>query len=84
MATLIKTNGEMVKVEINGLKDLQEAVGGFIQIAGVSFNFAGERVTPLVDEEGLYKYNEINMTFLKLTGVQLVGPVLLANDKEFN
>lgn len=60
-----------------GLKGMQEAVGGFIQIVpAISHLFGGADV--FVDEEGLSKHDVVT---LSVAGHNLVGPVLFIGSR---
>lgn len=80
MATLIATDGSKREVEVNGLSDLQEAVGGLIEVLGV----APDGRTILCNEEGLLNDLPVNLPVMYAFGYECVGDVLLVNDKEFN
>lgn len=81
MATLYKANGDIIdNIEIpegeGRLKALQEAVGGFIEVAD-----SNNEVALLVDEEGILKNKEPNIFFAG----KLFGDVLKVEiPKEFN
>ena len=82
MAVIIKTTGQTENIEpANGsvftLKELQHAVGGYIQIVSIT---TGEHSGKLliVDEEGLIKPNPIlNKEASKIADQQIVGQVIL-------
>ena len=82
MAIIIKVNGETEHTHpSNGsvftLKELQDAVGGYIQIVSIT---AGEHSGSLmiVDEEGLIKPNpQVNKEASLIAGQQIVGQVII-------
>ena len=85
MAIIIKTTGEVVKVEpANGniftLKELQKAVNGYIQIVPITTGEHADKFM-IVDEEGLIKPNQINVVASKIAGQHIVGQVIII-DKE--
>lgn len=88
MATLIKTNGEEIKVQPgNGsdfsLKELQELVNGYIQVLQIN-----DKTYMVVDEEGKIKNKPLNEKATKmvreilLTVDYIVGDVLICDDSE--
>ena len=82
MAIIIKTNGEIEHTEpANGsvfsLKELQQSVGGYIQIVSIT---AGEHSGRLmvVDEEGKLKTDaQINIVASRIAGQPIVGQVII-------
>lgn len=86
MAVIITTTGETEHTgpangSVFSLKELQQAVGGYIEIVPI---ITGEHSGKLmvVDEEGLIKSNPIpNIEASKIAGQQIVGQVIII-DKE--
>jgi hypothetical protein len=75
MAILFKMDGTEETVTINGLDDMQSAVGGLIEVARDEGTFA-----LLVNEEGYMMNMQPNPAF-----PEFVGPVLrVAQPSEFN
>ncbi len=78
MATIIKINDETENIEpSNGkiftLKELQDAVNGYIQIVSLDSD-----KLMIVDEEGLLKPNpQLNIEASKLAKQQIVGQVII-------
>lgn len=68
-------NREVKEIEVNGLQDLQEAVGGYIEPVG---KFPGGDVL-FVDEEGRMKKQDSGFAF---NGQPLVGNGLIAQDQK--
>jgi hypothetical protein len=81
MATIIKISGEKENIEPeNGktfsLKELQEAVGGYIQLVSINDGeYAGKLM--ICDEEGLLKANQLNEEATRIAGQQIVGQVII-------
>jgi hypothetical protein len=90
MATLYKADGTIVEnYVVNGLEDLQKAVGGYIEVAHCFVDLkTGKTMTALVNEEGLLiglPANPFSMDGTCTFGNQpLAGNILLCNDEEFN
>lgn len=81
MATWIKTNGNRVEVEPkNGtdfqLEELKEYVDGYIEIL-----FFG-RMLMIVNEEGKLRNLRPNITASLMTGLTIVGNVLVCNREQ--
>lgn len=76
-ALRFKTNGKIEMLKPKGeyftLEELQEAVGGMIEL------YPGQYRDKLIvcDEEGLIKQSRTNALFESLTSIRLVGDVLL-------
>lgn len=80
MATLIKTNGEVTKdFLLSGLESMQEAVGGFIEMTRSKKN---DEEIVICNEEGLLLNLDLNVKAYELTGIPLVGDVIIANEFE--
>jgi hypothetical protein len=84
MALIIKTNGETENIgPSNGtvftLKELQQAVGGYIEIVQVTTgDYAGKLM--LVDEEGKLKEDaQVNKEASNIVGMQIVGQVIIVD-----
>ena len=84
MATLIELDGTTQAFELPGagsaperLVPVQKAVGGYVELV----NLPDGRVI-LCDEEGLLKRLPVNSRATVVTGVQLVGPVLICSMDE--
>lgn len=55
MKTLVLSNGELKEKEIcNGLKDLQEIVGGYIEIPFLSETFFKNEIDMIINEDGKF------------------------------
>lgn len=86
MAKIIKSNGEVEERELNGeLKELQEIVGGYIQIVPINYQgYAGI----VCNENGKLEDLPTNHIATGLVGSQLfpfdylVGTVILFKDGE--
>ena len=82
MAIIIKTNGEAEHIEpasgsVFTLEELQQAVGGYIQIVSITTGEHSGRLMA-VDEEGLIKPNPIpNKEASRIAGQQIVGQVIV-------
>ena len=84
MAIKIDVNGNATQVSVNGLKDLQEQVGGMIEYVG-DVMYEGVSYQMLADEEGMFKSNPtINSWALLNANKMLTGAILLCDKKEFN
>ena len=59
-AKLIRTNGKVEDVQVDGLQSMQEFVGGYIEVLGVDENKFG--VSVYINEEGRLDELAINMT----------------------
>ncbi len=87
MAVIIKINGDTETIEPeNGksfsLKELQDAVGGYIQTLPIHTGEYGGKIL-IVDEEGLLKKDpQINVTASQIVGQGIVGQVLIINKKQ--
>lgn len=87
MAILIRSNGEEVRIYPKSkkftLKELQSAVGGFIEVVRIDKDFI-----MVMDEEGKLKCLSENHTATRLyrnvryTDDYIVGDVLICNNEE--
>ena len=82
MSIIIQTTGETRNIEpengsVFSLKELQQAVGGYIQIVSITTGEHSGRLM-IVDEDGLIKPNPIlNEEASKIAGQQIVGSVIV-------
>lgn len=82
-ALQFKADGKVETLKPKGryftLKELQSAVGGFIEL------YPSRYMNMLIvcDEEGLLKRKEVNTIFANLTSIKLVGDVLLCPNELF-
>lgn len=81
MATLIDTGGGQQEVSVSCLEDMQEHVGGLVEIVG---HYEGRTV--LADEEGLLKQElQVNVWASMAIDRIIMGRVLLVTEPdEFN
>lgn len=82
MATIIKTNGEMLRVDPkNGkdfkLQELQEIVGGYIECV-----YINDKIQMVVNEEGKITGLPLNVAASSLAGQCIVGDVLVCERKQ--
>ena len=84
MAIKITEEGGIHPTEITCLKDMQRAVGGYIEVARNNVEYEGKKYTMLCDEEGLLKGKSINEWAIEHHRIPVVGDILLVDDKEFN
>lgn len=82
MATIIKTNGEIYRVDPkNGkdfqLKELQEIVGGYIECV-----YMNDKIQMVVNEEGKILGLPINVAASSLVGQCIVGDVLVCERRQ--
>jgi len=78
----IKTDGTIEEVAVdkdNSLKQMQDAVGGYIELIYLSDN-----KVMVVNEEGLIKRLPYNHTASKLAGQTIVGNVLTCKGKDLD
>ena len=81
---VIKTTGERVMLEASGLKTLQDAVGGLVEVAMDTTTPEDDRVILLVNEEGLLLDLPANPVVMAVFGIDIVGDaVLLINDPDW-
>jgi len=73
---LIPNNGETFS-----LKELQEVVGGYIEIVAIS---AFPNKILVVDEEGRWRNKRPNLQATALVGREIVGQVLLIDKSQMN
>jgi len=84
MATLYKTDGTKVTVKGTGkrgaltLEQMQEAVGGFVEVVAIPY----KAIRVLVNEEGRFKGLPLNEKVSAMVGVLVVGDALVADAKE--
>jgi translation initiation factor 6 (eIF-6) len=82
MAIIIKTNGETEHIEpanssVFNLKELQKAVGGYIQIVSITTGEYSGRLM-IVNEEGLIKPNpQVNKEASRIACQSIVGQVIV-------
>ncbi len=82
MATIIKITGKKENIEpsdakVFTLEELQNAVGGYIQIVSITTGEYSEKLM-IVDEEGLLKDNpQVNEEASKIVGQRIVGQVII-------
>jgi hypothetical protein len=80
MATLLKSDGQRVEgVDISTLKEMQELVGGYIEIV-----YLPEGKCLIINEEGLLLGLPLNQQATELYGHPIVGEVIYAQSSEIN
>jgi len=75
---ILKANGERVEVESNTkptLQQMQDAVGGYI--AYIPCQYANEKRTMVVNEEGLAKGLKPNISATLIIGGKITGDVMI-------
>ena len=81
-AKILKTTGEVLEVEPKNktdfsLEELQEIVGGYIEIVQL-----GDRKVMVVNEEGVYMKLPINTKATNLYNSVIVGDVLICKSNQ--
>jgi len=81
MGKLIEANGKISELHSPSLEQMQEAVGGYIEVIPCSFE---AYVYCIVNEEGIIKNLNPNMVASRLLDRPIVGPALFLLPDEMN
>jgi|TARA_R110000751_G_scaffold134837_4_gene237418 hypothetical protein len=85
MATLIKSNGEKQDGYVaTTLSEMQGAVGGYIEFIYLPNNSGLNNKVLVVNDEGALKQLPRNVEASQLAGQNIVGDVLLMNQKDID
>jgi hypothetical protein len=82
MATKIDIDGTLSEVTPLKLEDWQEAVDGYIELIRIP-RHEGHNLM-LVNEDGIMLRLAVNKLASQIAGQEIVGPVVLTNNLEFN
>ena len=89
MATLYRVDGTILEVKpVSGrkfpLSDVQEIIGGYVQVIPFKVRKGGKTMYALCDEDGVYKDLPFNLNFHQNCAPgALVGDVLVVSRGEF-
>jgi len=85
MGKLIRANGSLHQMNSPSLEEMQEAVGGYIQVVPCRYETENEVFTMcVVNEEGIILNLEPNMVASRICDRPIVGPAIFLQNNEMN